>query len=75
MDDKALLASENISLKHEVDYLKSRVESIEKFKSYFFKAKTDLVIANTRVSLLESELMITSLKKRMLNKDKDKDKE
>lgn len=69
MTEEFLTLTEEAKLQHEVDYLKARLENIEKFKEYFFKAKTDLIISKERVSCLENELVLSKLKDRIMGDD------
>ncbi|MCW8935916.1 MAG: hypothetical protein OQK98_14425 [Gammaproteobacteria bacterium] len=67
MIEDVLNLTEEEKLKHEVGFLKTRLENIEKFKTYFFQAKTDLIIARERVSTLENELVLSDIKKTIMN--------
>lgn len=71
MMEDVLNITEEVKLKHEVDFLKSRLENIEKFKTYFFQAKTDLIVARERVSCLENELVLSNVKDRIMNSDEE----
>ena len=69
MNEESLTLTEVAKLQHEVDYLKVRLENIEKFKTYFFEAKTDLILSKERVSCLENELVLSKAKKIILYGD------
>jgi len=73
MIEDVLNVTEEVKLKHEVDFLKSRLENIEKFKTYFFQAKTDLIIARERVSCLENELVLSNVKNHIMSSDETDD--
>jgi hypothetical protein len=69
MTEEFLTLTEEAKLQHEVDYLKARLENIEKFKEYFFKAKTDLIVSKERVSCLENELVLSKVKNCIMGDD------
>lgn len=69
MTEEILSFTQEAKLQHEVNYLKSRLDNVEKFKMYFFKAKTELIVERERVTCLENELVLSKIKDHIINPD------
>ena len=52
-------------LRHENDYLKSRLNNLETFKKHFFTQRIELETANERIQMLEQQLGLDTIRQHM----------
>jgi len=63
------LFTEEGKLRHEVKYLKDRINNLEAFKKNFFKAQSELIAANERLETMQETLNMQSVKDCLINYD------
>lgn len=66
-----LFFTEEGRLRHENQFLKERVANLEVFKKNFFAVQNNLIEANEKLSLLENQLNLDRLKKRIIELGED----